>query len=750
MRPRTAFSWPGAACGIICIHSNQHALATAMPIAYLQSLIDPQRAAQLEALALRERAHHLGLDRITRLTARVLQAPAAFVSLVESEVQVFLSQRGLPAELAARELPIEHSLCAHALANNQPFVLSDARQDERAAHSDLVTRYGIVAYAGVPLVLSDGLKIGALCVVDFQPRAWTDDEIGLLRDLAAMARTDLELHATSLRNQRTEYERDVSQRFLQQVFEATPDIIYVYDLDEQRNVYSNNELSRVLGYEEGELRETERGAVIELTHPEDLQSLTMRNERLIGAPVGTVSENEFRMRHADGTYRWLRSRETILEVDPHGQPKRMLGVAQDITRRRHMEMAQRETVQRLTLMRRVDIELLRTLDLQGALTVAMDAALRVTNASDAFIGLIEDEHVRIASVAGSYERDTLLAAYDGVIGRALRSGRPELIQDVQAEPDYIAWLPGTRAQMVLPLVYRDRPVGVMVLDSRRTDRLTPDTFEFMKLIIDRITVSIENALLYQLAQDRLTQVTALYERVRQLEQLKTDMIRLAAHDLRGPLNVVLMHCDLLLESADVGAAQRRSVEEMRSSASRMDRIVADILSLQRIEAIGNVDREPISLSRLVELAAAHRQGEARDKGLTFTVLLPGSSVVVEADAAQLQEALDNLIGNAVKYTPKGGSVTLRLVERGGNALFEVEDTGPGIPDELQTRLFTPFFRARTPETAEVEGTGLGLHLVKNIIERHHGRMRFQSTYGRGSMFGFEMPAVRTGVLKPVS
>jgi len=124
-------------------------------------------------------------------------------------------------------------------------------------------------------------------------------------------------------------------------------------------------------------------------------------------------------------------------------------------------------------------------------------------------------------------------------------------------------------------------------------------------------------------------------------------------------------------------------------------------------------------------------------------------VVIEADPAQMREAVDNLIGNALKYTPPGGSVTLRLTERSGHAVFEVEDTGPGIPDELQPRLFTPFFRARAAETAAVEGTGLGLHLVKNIVERHGGKMRFHSTYGRGSMFGFEIPSVRTGVLKPV-
>lgn len=272
----------------------------------------------------------------------------------------------------------------------------------------------------------------------------------------------------------------------------------------------------------------------------------------------------------------------------------------------------------------------------------------------------------------------------------------------------------------------------------------------MKLIIDRITVSIENALLYQLAQDRLTQVSALYDRVRQLEQLKTDMIRLAAHDLRSPLNVVMMHADLLLEDATLDGERRRAVDDMRDAAGRMDRIVGDILSLQRIEAMDSTAREPISLARLVEAVASGRAPEAEAKRIDFQVLVPGSSVVVEADPAQLREAVDNLIGNALKYTPAGGTVTVRLNERGGQAVVEIEDTGPGIPDELQPRLFTPFFRARTLETAAVEGTGLGLHLVRNIVERHNGRIRFHSTYGRGSMFGFEIPSVRTGVLKPVS
>ena len=716
----------------------------------LAEILNPDRLARLEALHADTITDRTGLDQLVQLVQQLLGAGAAYLSLVDAEQQHIISQIGLSEALPADYvLPVSDGLCAYVVASSQPVVAVDTRQDPRFADRPFVHQFGIGAYVGIPVTVGDGQVVGALCAIDSAPRAWTDDEVALVSALATQARSHLESHAAQQRADQAEQDRLFAESFLEQVFQATPDVIYVYDLHERRNIYSNRELSRALGYSENEVRESEPDAIADLLHPDDLATLRMRNERMRGAPLGTVMEDEYRMRHADGTYRWLHSRETILEQDSEGNPWRLLGVAQDVTRRRQMEAAQRETVHRLTLMRRVDIELLRTLDLQGALTVAMDAALRVTNASDAFIGLMEGDQVRIISVAGGYEREALLPLNEGVLGRAMRSSRPELIQDVTADPEYVAYLPGTRAQMVLPLVYRERAVGVMVLDSRRADRLTPDTFEFMKLIIDRITVSIENALLYQLAQDRLTQVTALYDRVRQLEQLKTDMIRLAAHDLRSPLNVAMIHADLILEDPALDAERRHGIEEIRLAASRMDRIVSDILSLQRIEAMDTSERDPVSLSRLVETVAGSRAEEAANKHITFSVLLPGSSVVVEADQALLREAIDNLIGNALKYTPAGGTVTVRLVERGGQALFEVEDTGPGVPDELQPRLFTPFFRARTAETAAVEGTGLGLHLVKNIVERHNGRMRFQSTYGRGSLFGFEIPSVRTGVLKPV-
>jgi signal transduction histidine kinase len=111
---------------------------------------------------------------------------------------------------------------------------------------------------------------------------------------------------------------------------------------------------------------------------------------------------------------------------------------------------------------------------------------------------------------------------------------------------------------------------------------------------------------------------------------------------------------------------------------------------------------------------------------------------VKGDIAQLREAMDNLIGNAIKYTPDKGSITVRLRVNGDSAIFEVKDSGIGIPKDQQARLFQPFFRVKSSETAKIEGTGLGLHLVKNIVERHQGKMRVHTVYGEGSTFGFEI------------
>jgi signal transduction histidine kinase len=219
------------------------------------------------------------------------------------------------------------------------------------------------------------------------------------------------------------------------------------------------------------------------------------------------------------------------------------------------------------------------------------------------------------------------------------------------------------------------------------------------------------------------------------------MIRIAAHDLKNPLSVVTGYVSLMLD--DDGTSQvsryRLMIEAMRRASHRMVQIIDDILSLERIERMSNNPQHLFDLRATVEQAAAEYIERAAQKRQEFLMEMVEGELMVRGDPAQIREAATNFMSNAIKYTPDGGHIIVRLVHDASSVRFEVQDTGFGIPEAMQERLFQPFYRARTDETLAIEGTGLGLHLVKNIIDRHSGSIIFQSVYGEGSTFGFRLP-----------
>ncbi|MCS7071701.1 MAG: HAMP domain-containing histidine kinase, partial [Anaerolinea sp.] len=238
----------------------------------------------------------------------------------------------------------------------------------------------------------------------------------------------------------------------------------------------------------------------------------------------------------------------------------------------------------------------------------------------------------------------------------------------------------------------------------------------------------------------------LYARVRDLEQTKTDMIRIAAHDLRNPLSMVIGYAELLEETATaLTPAQLDFIRSIIRGGQKMKKIIADILSLERIEAKVNESiTEYDDLVGLARTVCGEYTHLAAEKGLTLVTDLTNAEVIIPMDSAQIREAIDNLVGNAIKYTPAGGTVTVTLICDECRARLTVTDTGAGIPLEQQERLFQPFYRAATEATRKAEGTGLGLHLVKKIVERHRGEIVFRSEVGVGSTFGFSLPLTLKG------
>jgi signal transduction histidine kinase len=291
-------------------------------------------------------------------------------------------------------------------------------------------------------------------------------------------------------------------------------------------------------------------------------------------------------------------------------------------------------------------------------------------------------------------------------------------------------------------------VAVLNLEFRQADTFTLQTLEVIKTIAARTAVAIDNSRVYQQTATHLQETQALYDRVSKLENLKTEMIRIASHDLRNPLAVVLSYVGLM--RGDMDSILKAGTEAIRTpieylatveiAAQQMRKIILNILSLERIEEMANEGEfDDCDFKRLVEQSFNESRGLAQLKLQKFTRHIDIKHTLVKGDATQLGEAITNLISNAIKYTPDLGQIEVRLEERDQDFVFSVIDNGIGIKESQQSRLFEPFFRAHSPEMEDTEGSGLGLHLVRKIIERHGGELFFKSVYREGSTFGFTIP-----------
>lgn len=253
-------------------------------------------------------------------------------------------------------------------------------------------------------------------------------------------------------------------------------------------------------------------------------------------------------------------------------------------------------------------------------------------------------------------------------------------------------------------------------------------------------------------KQRADELAKLYEQVSRLEQYKTEMIRMAAHDLRQPVNITMGYAELLLrEGETMPQLQRERVQAILKAVARANHILSDILSLERIEQqMSHTAVERFNFRRLLGDMLAQYREPIRERQHTLHLEIDPDETPYEVvgHAPQIAEAVANLIENAIKYTPDGGQLTVRLRNNGTHLIYEVSDNGYGVPEAQQKLLFQPFSRARSPETAHIEGTGLGLHLVKTIVERHNGSVIFHSVHGQGSTFGFRLPLSRAERIIP--
>jgi signal transduction histidine kinase len=240
------------------------------------------------------------------------------------------------------------------------------------------------------------------------------------------------------------------------------------------------------------------------------------------------------------------------------------------------------------------------------------------------------------------------------------------------------------------------------------------------------------------------QLAALNAELQQLSDLKSQFVSVAAHELRSPLTTIFGYLELLLfqQTGDLTPVQRGYVETARSGTTRLMTITSDLLNTTQIES-GQVELllRPENLTALVETVVAELNPEISQKHQNLNIEAPPDLPLALCDSIRATQIITNLVSNASKYTPKDGQITITLSVAADNGYLEVAvaDTGVGIPPKDFEKLFTRFFRAQTAGLTGASGTGLGLHITRNLVELHGGQIWFESELDKGSTFFFTLP-----------
>jgi len=293
--------------------------------------------------------------------------------------------------------------------------------------------------------------------------------------------------------------------------------------------------------------------------------------------------------------------------------------------------------------------------------------------------------------------------------------------------------------LVYPIIYGDKILGSFaVAFGSETKTLT----EFEKKALDRIVI------VFGIAIDRVrinlelqvTQKSEL-EKAQEVIKLKDEFVFIATHDLRTPVTAIKGFVDLSKDKIEVAQGDlKENFEAISESTERLEQLVDDLLEVARSES-GTIKIEvaPVNFDEVAEASIKEIEYTASKRNIKVAYTPSANGLKVLANHEKLQEIMENLISNAVKYNKDGGSVTVLSRIENDNLIVEVTDTGFGIPNELHPKVFQKFFRARIEGTEGVTGTGLGLFVVRMLIEKMHGQIEFESQSGVGTTFRFCLP-----------
>lgn len=527
-------------------------------------------------------------------------------------------------------------------------------------------------------------------------------------------------------------------RHLEAIIASVPDAIFLASPD-GRLADANPAGMRLLGFKN---RSELGGPVLEHLRRYDLRHadgrpMTPEQQPIRRALAGeTFTDVELRLRGRDGE-------ERLFSV--HGAPVRdasgqvILGevVVRDITRRRHEEEELARLLQRELALARIGQALVTEMELERIARVVIEQGLETVGADSIGLWLAEPEHEELTLLAShglthDEEADLRRLAFDTPVlsARAAQEERIQVIEDLRdarmaARSEPLLWEGDFRGQVAVPLHSRERLVGVMAYFTRAPRAVSSRELEFHAQVGRLFAVAIEKARLFQ--------------QVRTALRLREEFMSAAAHELKTPVTTIQTWAELLLTLETPTPRQLKGLNTIARNTRRIARLVEHLFaSVRMVPGPVKLERQRFDLHALV--------GEQVEKLARTTenpLRLEGSGpLFIHAERPLVGEVVAHLVENALRYSPPGAPVELRVWHRDGEAVVSVHDLGPGIPPERQLHVFEPFYEPLPPGAPGYTGVvELGLHLSQRIVEAHGGHIWLESHPPHGSTFSFSLPLV---------
>ncbi len=591
---------------------------------------------------------------------------------------------------------------------------------------DVMKQRGTESLAIFPLLSGDN-AIGTVGVDFAEPFATlSEDQISLIQTILLQASTAIE----------TARLFDETQK-LQLGLEESSNVVFITDIH-GTITYANPSFKNTYGFSLDEvLGQNPRILKSGIAKKEDYKLLwnTLLNKETFTAEIINKTK--------DGRLLSVKVNNNAI-LDEEGEIVGFLSVQEDITERKNAEKVLQRQNEYMTAASEVGRLVTSTLDMDILFRRAVNLLCEHFGYYHASIFIIEEagfnaviqESTGDAGKEMKERQHALEVGSKSVVGTATGSGEPFIVNNVLDNPNHRPnpLLPETRAEAAIPLKIGRRIIGALDLQATEVDAFTPEDIAVLQMLADQFATAIDNARSYKLAQDAFTEM-------REIDKLKSQFLANMSHELRTPLNSIIGFSRVILKGIDgpVTDLQQQDLSAIYNSGQHLLGLINDILDLSKIEA-GKMELtfDEVDITKLIKSVMSTVVGLIKDKPVRLVEDLEEDLPIVKADSMRVRQVLINLFSNASKFTDEG-TITVKAEREGNYVRIGIKDSGPGISEEDQQKLFKAFSQVDASATRATGGTGLGLSICRELVTMHDGIIDVESEMGKGSTFFFTLP-----------